>query len=152
MGGCFGSPAEGPSSPKVLPTSAPFEISPVSTGPGSPNAQPGGSTTLLQRTPSKEQEDAKIAELKTKGKRGGVSAAHLSQDKIENFQRPVYPKTAEEVAEIQRIIAGNEKLQVLFGHLGGKSVREVIEAMRKVDVCDGEAIIRQVRFWKPLKS
>lgn len=162
----FGSPIKGPSSLKVLPAPVPLENSPASgsSGPGYPsdNAQPGASTTLLQRTPSKEQEEAKIAQLKTKGKRGrsrarsawrGVSAAHLSQDKIENFQRPVYPKTAEEVAEIERIIAGNKKLQVLFGHLGEKSMREVvIEAIRKVEVRDGETIIRQVRFWGRLEG
>lgn len=90
-----------------------------------------------------EGEVQKIANLRNKGKRGGVSAAHLSSQQIRSFARPIYEKSAEERAEIQGILGESEKLRVLFGHLEAKDVAEVVEAMHKLLLRQGDAVIRQ---------
>ncbi|CAD7969087.1 unnamed protein product [Amoebophrya sp. A25] len=95
------------------------------------------------KTLSTTEEEQKIAAAQSKGKRGGVSAAHLSSDQIHNFKRPIYPKTPEEAAQLRQIIQDNEKLQVLFGHLDEQARDHAVDAMRKVQVACGESIIQQ---------
>lgn len=92
-------------------------------------------------------EDAKekemIAKMKNKGQRAGVSAQAISSDKMKDFVKPVYPKSDEDKNKLKEIIDRSEKLQVLFGHLTESAIFEVIDAMSKKAVKNGETIIKQ---------
>lgn len=80
---------------------------------------------------------------KGKVRREGVSAMSMSDDLRKNWQKPFHEKPPEVREKIKSIIANNEKLQTLFGHLTDVAVYEVIDAMASMSVEVGTDVITQ---------
>mmetsp|Transcript_11420 Transcript_11420/g.26393 ORF Transcript_11420/g.26393 Transcript_11420/m.26393 type:complete len:626 (-) Transcript_11420:181-2058(-) len=76
-------------------------------------------------------------------RRKSVSADTVSEEQIKNFQPPVYEKSQQAKDYLFEVVKGNDKLQVLFGHLQEEQVRKVIDAMFPRDVAKGENLIVQ---------
>lgn len=76
-------------------------------------------------------------------RRNSVSAQPVSAMRFQEWQAPVHAKAPEHEMRIKDAIARNDKLQVLFGHLSGASIHQVVGAFfyRPVDV--NEIIIQQ---------
>jgi len=73
-----------------------------------------------------------------------VSAAPVNSQRLAYWTGPpVYPKSDEECQQIEEVIASSAALQVLFSHLSGESLLQVIGAFFKREVKAGETIIRQ---------
>jgi cAMP-dependent protein kinase regulator len=57
--------------------------------------------------------------------------------------KPVYPKSAEHQETIKGILKSHDKLSVLFGHLEGSGLEDVVNAFSTIEASRGEDIIRQ---------
>eukprot|EP00397_Hematodinium_sp_SG-2012_P013583 GEMP01013799.1.p1 GENE.GEMP01013799.1~~GEMP01013799.1.p1 ORF type:complete len:484 (+),score=133.47 GEMP01013799.1:337-1788(+) len=90
-----------------------------------------------------EAELLKIRQMKEKTRRDGVSAAAISYDAAEDWEKPKYDKPDEILKVIKVVFDNDPKLSVLFGHLSTDSRAEVIDAMFLVHVEAGEAVIKQ---------
>jgi len=75
-------------------------------------------------------EQAKIDRMKDKDRRAGVSATAIDAGKMKDWVKPHFEKPQAARERIKGIVAANEKLQVLFGHLPEASIYDVIDAMR----------------------
>mmetsp|Transcript_44624 Transcript_44624/g.127314 ORF Transcript_44624/g.127314 Transcript_44624/m.127314 type:complete len:304 (+) Transcript_44624:2-913(+) len=76
-------------------------------------------------------------------RRAGISAPAISEERMKDWKAPFYEKGPEARNGIKKIIANNEKLQVLFGHLTDNAVFGVIDAMQQVAVEEGRNLITQ---------
>jgi len=88
-------------------------------------------------------EQAKMARMKDKDRRAGVSAEAVSQERLENWTKPVYEKSQDARDRLRNDIKTNAKLQVLFGHLAEKDIESVIDAMFPKEVKAGDDVIVQ---------
>lgn len=112
-----------------------------------------GSQMPLTREGSKEDpgviaaaeaaEQVKMARMKDKDRRAGVSAEAVSKERLENWKKPVYEKSQDSRDRLKNNIKTNDKLQVLFGHLAEKDIEAVIDAMFPKEVKLGDDIIVQ---------
>lgn len=97
--------------------------------------------------PPDAAEDAKVLHFlagHTGRRRGSVSAAPVSNDRIAHWQGPpVYQKSAEEFARVKETIARSPALQVLFGHLSGPDLDQVVWAFFMRGVQAEEVVITQ---------
>jgi cAMP-dependent protein kinase regulator len=84
-----------------------------------------------------------LADDTMRKRRTGISAQAITAQEMKDWKRPTHEKTLESKDLIRRIIARNDKLQVLFGHLESDRLDEVIEAMFPRDVPPGEKVINQ---------
>lgn len=93
-----------------------------------------------------EEEDAKRQEL-MKGagnkRRAGVAAESVDNTAIKNYVKPVYEKDAETRERIKDTLKTNDKMQVLFGHLNGQPLEDVVNAFQTREAKGGEDIIQQ---------
>jgi len=77
-------------------------------------------------------------------RRNSVSAAPVSAAMIQEWKgAPVYKKTEEETARIKTVIQTSTSLQVMFGHLRGPAIDQVVGAMFSRDVEVGMCVIQQ---------
>jgi cAMP-dependent protein kinase regulator len=76
-------------------------------------------------------------------RRTGISAQAITAQEMQDWKEPVHEKSDESKALLNKIISSNEKLQVLFGHLGEEQLLSVILAMFPRDVAAGDVIIKQ---------
>ncbi|CAK0844601.1 unnamed protein product [Prorocentrum cordatum] len=88
-------------------------------------------------------EAAKIKAQQGRSRRPGVAAESVDNDKVQNYKRPVHAKDKETEAKIRNILQDNKNLQVLFGHLQGQALTDVINAFYLKEISDGIDIIRQ---------
>eukprot|EP00928_Gymnodinium_smaydae_P063771 TRINITY_DN47267_c0_g1_i1.p1 TRINITY_DN47267_c0_g1~~TRINITY_DN47267_c0_g1_i1.p1 ORF type:complete len:814 (-),score=226.41 TRINITY_DN47267_c0_g1_i1:115-2556(-) len=88
-------------------------------------------------------EMAKVARMKDKERRQGVSAQAITEERMKEWKKPFFAKSDEEKAKLKEIIAISEKLQVLFGHLNDEDINSVIDAFSPKNVDTGESIIKQ---------
>lgn len=86
-------------------------------------------------------EDVKIK--KASSRRGGVAAQSVSAERIKDYVKPVYQKSAENQEIIKGILKSHDKLNVLFGHLEGTALEDVVNAFNTIQAKKGENIIRQ---------
>lgn len=97
-------------------------------------------------SPYGNEEDAlemvKIASM-GKSRRGGVAAESVSETRIREYIKPVHPKDDYTKAVLRQLLKEHEKLQVLFGHLNGNALEDVVNAFQTVDVMGGDIVIRQ---------
>jgi cAMP-dependent protein kinase regulator len=77
------------------------------------------------------------------GRRGSVSAAPVDARRFYEWQAPMHPKYPEHEMRIKEVIAQNDKLQVLFGHLSEKQLNRVVGAFFYRQVEAGDIIIQQ---------
>mmetsp|Transcript_52325 Transcript_52325/g.94168 ORF Transcript_52325/g.94168 Transcript_52325/m.94168 type:complete len:603 (-) Transcript_52325:62-1870(-) len=89
------------------------------------------------------KEQALIRRSQSKGRRTGVSAAAISEERMQDWKAPVYQKSQEAREQLRLHIAGSEKMQVLFGHLLDHHLFVVIDAMFPKEVRTGETVITQ---------
>lgn len=76
-------------------------------------------------------------------RRNSVSAQPVSSERVHQWQAPVYQKSPEHEASIKDAIARNDKLQVLFGHLGPAAIDHVVGAFFYKPTEEHEIIIQQ---------
>ena len=76
-------------------------------------------------------------------RRTGVSAQAITAEDMKDWKEPVHEKSEDSKSLLRRIIASNDKLQVLFGHLGHEQLEAVILAMFPREVSSGDTIIKQ---------
>lgn len=92
---------------------------------------------------ARKAELAPVDSEATRKRRAGISAKGISPEEMKDWKQPVHEKSDESQALLKRIISGNDKLQVLFGHLDSDRLDGVILAMFPRDVVPGETIIKQ---------
>lgn len=97
----------------------------------------------FEQSVSSEQTDSVVTARK---RRAGVSAQTITTSEMKNWSQPVYPKNDNDRDMLKRIVSGNSKLQVLFGHLGRKELDDVILAMYPREVKANERIIKQDEY------
>jgi len=90
-----------------------------------------------------DQEDQKVRMMQGVGRRGGVAAQSVSQDRMKDYVKPVYPKTQYDKDVLLHTIKTQDKLSVLFGHLDYHALEDVVNAFFPVEVPYGYDIIRQ---------
>jgi len=94
-----------------------------------------------------QAEDAKVSGFTTSSsgmRRNSVSAQPVSKDRLADWKGPpLYPKSIQESERIKATIANSESLQVLFGHLEGKSIDDVVGAMLAKQFQVGDVVIQQ---------
>jgi len=88
-------------------------------------------------------EDAKVKAQAGKSRRAGVAAESVSNETIKDYKKPVHPKDDATKDRIRKTLKENEKMQVLFGHLQGAALDDVINAFDTKDVSEGTDIIKQ---------
>jgi len=89
-----------------------------------------------------EEEKKRMGQAK-RGKRAGISSESVSADQAANYVKPVYPKDNATKDAIKKTLKSNDKMQVLFGHLDGVPLEDVINAFQTREVRQGQEIIRQ---------
>jgi len=91
-----------------------------------------------------EEEDAKRRQqAQGARRRQGVAAEGMSAADVKGYVKPVYQKDQATNEKIKGIIQGNEKMQVLFGHLDSASLDDIVNAFQEVTKSKGEDIIKQ---------
>jgi len=85
----------------------------------------------------------KIAAARGRGQRQGISAEVISQDTMENFVKPVHPKTPSQEAKLSDMVRQNEKFEVLAGTLAGEQLKDLVNAFFSKKVSRGEDVITQ---------
>jgi len=95
--------------------------------------------------PSEETEAEKAKRSAAQGgkRRAGIAAESVDSDKVKNYVKPVYPKDLETKNSIRKTLTENEKMKVLFGHLEGKGLDDVIDAFMTRETRNGQDIIKQ---------
>lgn len=97
----------------------------------------------LRISEDNEGEAKKIAAMKGKTRRAGVAAESVDQSKMENYEKPVYPKDDVARSLIMKTLTENDKMKVLCGHLEGKDLDDLINAFYPKEFTVGVDIIRQ---------
>jgi len=94
---------------------------------------------------SEAEDKRRQEEMKSKAgqRRAGVAAESVSHDKIQNYVKPVYEKDQASREKIAETLRTNPKMAVLFGHLEGAALDDVINAFQAVTFKEGDFIIRQ---------
>lgn len=91
-----------------------------------------------------DEEDAKrLQQVKGARRRQGVAAEGMSAGDVKDYVKPVYPKDAATCEQIKKIIKGNEKMQVLFGHLDSAALDDIVNAFQEVTKPAGQDVIKQ---------
>lgn len=100
---------------------------------------------LIQRDEGlAEDENAKrMAKMKHAGRRQAVAAESTSAAEVKDYVKPVYSKDATTKERIKGVIKGNDKMQVLFGHLSDVQIEDVVNAFQEISASQGDFIIRQ---------
>lgn len=92
------------------------------------------------------EEDRSMTEL-FKGaagsRRGGVADESVDQDRLRNFVRPVYEKDQKTRFAIAGVLKCDAKMAVLFSHLDGDELQEVIDAFQVLSFTEGQTLIKQ---------
>lgn len=88
-------------------------------------------------------EQAKIQAQAGRTRRAGVAAESVDNETIKDYKKPVYAKDEATNARIRDTLKSNDKMQVLFGHLDGEPLNDVINAFYTKEVPVGSDIIRQ---------
>lgn len=91
----------------------------------------------------KAVEDAKMQQCQGRARRAGVAAESVTSEAMKDYTKPVYEKGEATNERIKKTLKENEKMQVLFGHLDGAELVDVINAFYTKEVPDGTDIIRQ---------
>lgn len=90
-----------------------------------------------------EAELAKIRAMREQGKRPSVCSDTVSRVDLDNFVKPVYPKSADVAAELHRILKENDKMQVLCGALNAAALHDIVNAFELQEVPNGTEVIKQ---------
>lgn len=85
----------------------------------------------------------KINAAQNRGHRAGVCAEVVTQKQVEDFVKPVHPKTKAEEAELHSILKENEKMEVICGTLPDDAIQDVVNAFYLKDVAQGSDVIKQ---------
>jgi cAMP-dependent protein kinase regulator len=100
----------------------------------------------VQTNITKEEVDAENAKIKAqqgRSRRPGVAAESIDNDQVQNYKAPVHAKDEETEAKLRKTMQDNKNLQVLFGHLQGQPLTDVINAFYFKEYNSGDDIIRQ---------
>merc|ERR1740117_1802856 len=89
------------------------------------------------------QESARVNACRGAGRRGGVASQSVSAQRIQDYVKPVHPKSEADKALIKRIIKTNDKLGLLFAHLQDSVMDDVANAFQPIEVACGCDVIRQ---------
>jgi len=92
-----------------------------------------------------EEEESRLlaARRRASGRRSAVVAECVSAAQVQEYVKPLYPKAPEVKNRIAGILAGSEKMRVLFGCLDDGALDDIVNAFRVVTRPQGEEIIRQ---------
>jgi len=92
-----------------------------------------------------EEDRRRQAEMKAKGgqRRAGIAAESMDMTDVKNYVKPVYKKDEAAQTKIRETLRDNAKMAVLFGHLDGQALEDVINAFQVVNFKCGQDIIRQ---------
>lgn len=77
------------------------------------------------------------------GRRRGIAAQSVVAQDIKDFKKVVHAKDATSEQYIKETIKGNDKMQVLFGHLSPSSLQDVINAFKERTATKNEDLIMQ---------
>lgn len=94
-----------------------------------------------QRKEAENQQ--RMDKMKTAGRRRGVAAEGVNAVDVKDYKKPIYPKDDATKNKILQIIRSNEKMQVLFGHLVGAALDDIVNAFREFVATKGEDVIQQ---------
>mmetsp|Transcript_105147 Transcript_105147/g.192043 ORF Transcript_105147/g.192043 Transcript_105147/m.192043 type:complete len:334 (+) Transcript_105147:65-1066(+) len=97
----------------------------------------------LTTAAAEEMEQMKIQSVRTNPRRGGVAAQSISEERMRDYIKPVFPKDKITQGQLLHILTSNEQLRVLCGHLDAQALTDVINAFQLVEVGFGVDIIRQ---------
>lgn len=92
---------------------------------------------------SDEEDKTRLAVSMGKARRQGVAAEGMNMEEVRDFVKPVYQKDAATNAKITGIMKGNDKMQVLFGHLDAAALGDIVNAFREVTKEKGQEVIKQ---------
>mmetsp|Transcript_20120 Transcript_20120/g.36407 ORF Transcript_20120/g.36407 Transcript_20120/m.36407 type:complete len:375 (-) Transcript_20120:82-1206(-) len=90
-----------------------------------------------------EDDKLRLEKMQKRGKREAISGDAVSAGDAKNYTPPVYPKDEQAINFISDVIKKNEKMQVLLGHLGEATLKEVVMAFKELDAPNGKELIRQ---------
>mmetsp|Transcript_70914 Transcript_70914/g.163951 ORF Transcript_70914/g.163951 Transcript_70914/m.163951 type:complete len:338 (-) Transcript_70914:92-1105(-) len=88
-------------------------------------------------------EEAKMRAQQGRARRQGFAGERMSNEKVQGYKKPIYPKDDMTKARIRRTLKEDDRMQVLFGHLDGEPLNDVINAFFTKQVRQGEDIIKQ---------
>lgn len=103
----------------------------------------GPSTTIDDSAMAEEEDGKRLDAMKGTKRRAGVAAESMSAESMKDYVKPVYAKDAAACEKIMKILKGNEKLQVLFGHLDSSALNDIVNAFRDATATQGQEIITQ---------
>jgi len=91
-----------------------------------------------------EQEELqKIAKIQGTRRRMSIACESVSNSAVKDYVKPIYAKDDSTKQHIRNVLKGNEKMQVLFGHLDGTLLEDIINAFEETTVHQGIDIIKQ---------
>jgi len=90
-----------------------------------------------------DREEERAAPIIGRARRAGIAAASVDKKAVDSYKVPVFEKDAATRKMLQDVIAKNEKMQVLFGHLKEAARASVVDAFFSKRVKVGDEIIRQ---------
>lgn len=93
-----------------------------------------------------DDEDARrMQQMKAKGnqRRQGIAAESVDEGQVRDYVKPVYPKGEDVKQMIMQVLKANDKMQVLFGHLEGPPLEDVINAFQVTEAPQGQDLIVQ---------
>mmetsp|Transcript_101495 Transcript_101495/g.262366 ORF Transcript_101495/g.262366 Transcript_101495/m.262366 type:complete len:327 (+) Transcript_101495:156-1136(+) len=91
-----------------------------------------------------EEDDLRRIEAARRApRRAAVAAEGLSHEEVRDYVKPVYPKDPATHEGLRAIIRGDDKMQVLFGHLDDAALDHVINAFYEVEGYQGQDVIVQ---------
>jgi len=90
-----------------------------------------------------KEEDEKMKAQQGRARRQGVAAERVGQDAIKDYKKPVYPKDEALVAWITQKLKEDAKMKVLFGHMDGEPLKDVVNAFYTKEIPAGTNIIKQ---------
>lgn len=92
---------------------------------------------------AEEMEQMKIQSVRTNPRRGGVASQSISEERMRDYVKPVFPKDETIQGWLLQVLMSNEQLKVLCGHLDAQALSDVVNAFQLVEVGLGVDIICQ---------
>jgi len=92
-----------------------------------------------------DEDTRRLEQMQAKGnqRRQGIAAESVNECQVRDYVKPVYPKDEGSKQMIKQVLKANDKMQVLFGHLEGQPLEDVINAFQVMEAREGEDIIVQ---------
>lgn len=96
-----------------------------------------------QPSMEEDEDERRFKQQQNRGKRGGIAAESVDQQAVKDYVKPVYQKEESVQQRIREVLKTNDKMAVLFGHLEGAPLQDVINAFQIGDASQGQDLIVQ---------